>query len=141
MKAKNGDTVQIHYTGTLDDGTTFDSSVGRAPLEFTIGARQVIPGFERPVIGMAVGESCQVHIEPADAYGERRDDLVIAIPRSDVPDHIEIEPGLKLQLRQPSGRPLVVTVTDVTDETVTLDGNHELAGQALNFAIELVAIL
>jgi peptidylprolyl isomerase len=140
-QAKPGDTVRIHYTGTLDDGTQFDSSRGREPLEFTIGSGQVIPGFDAAAQGLEVGESRTVRIEPEDAYGESDPRMIQQIDRKQLPPQIQIEKGLQLQAGQPNGRTLVVTVVDFDDDTVTLDGNHELAGQALTFEVELVEIV
>lgn len=139
--AKPGDTVLIHYTGTLDDGSQFDSSIGREPLEFTLGAGQVIPGFDLAVTGLSEGESRTVRIDPEDAYGEVNDHLIQQIERSRLPGHVKVEKGLQLQAGRAGGSPMVVTITDFDDATVTLDGNHELAGKALTFAVELVKIV
>ncbi|MBI1182407.1 MAG: peptidylprolyl isomerase [Alphaproteobacteria bacterium] len=139
-KAKSGDTVTVHYTGTLDDGSQFDSSRDRAPFEFTLGSGSVIPGFEAAVVGLEEGESRKVRIEPEDAYGEHQPQLVQTIERANLPPQIEIEKGLQLQASRPDGGKLVVTVKDFDAETVTLDANHELAGQALNFDIELLKV-
>jgi peptidylprolyl isomerase len=139
-QAKSGDTVKIHYTGTLDDGTQFDSSAGRDPLEFTVGSGQVIPGFDQAVEGMAVGDKKDVHIEAEDAYGPRHDQMIQEVPRSALPDDLEPEVGMGLQARRPDGAMLDLTITAVGEESVTVDGNHPLAGQALNFALELVEI-
>lgn len=138
--AKSGDTVRIHYTGTLDDGTRFDSSSGREPLEFQLGAGQVIPGFDAAVDGMDVGESKSVRIEAGNAYGERHDQLIQQVPRSALPEEIAPEVGMALRSQSPEGQIANLVITEVTDETITVDGNHPLAGQALNFDIELVAI-
>jgi peptidylprolyl isomerase len=139
-QAKTGDTVKIHYTGTLDDGTQFDSSVGRDPLEFTLGSGQVIPGFDKAVEGMAVGESKQVRLEPADAYGKHHEQLVQTVERAELPDEIAPEIGMRLQSEDPSGQVIEFTITEVTEVTITVDANHPLAGQALNFDVELTAI-
>ena len=139
--AKPGDTVQIHYTGTLDDGSQFDSSTGREPLEFTLGSGQVIPGFDAAVTGLAEGERRTVRVEPEDAYGEVDERLVQQIDRKQLPAHIPVEKGLQLQAGRPGANPMIVTVIDFDDDTVTLDGNHELAGKALTFAVELVKIV
>lgn len=139
-QAKSGDTVKIHYTGTLDDGTQFDSSKDRDPLEFELGKGQVISGFEKAVEGMEVGDSKSVKIEPDDAYGPRHDQLIQEVPRSALPDEIKPAVGMKLQSRSPDGRITPLTVTAVTDKSVTVDANHELAGERLNFDIELVEI-
>lgn len=140
IKVKNGDEVKVHYRGTLADGTEFDSSLGREPIGFTIGQGQVMQGFERAVIGMETGESHTVTIPCEEAYGERRDELVAQVGRSEVPENIELKTGLKLKLMQPDGNPAVVVVTAMDDETVTLDGNHPLAGQDLNFEVTIVAV-
>ena len=138
--AKQGDTVQIHYTGTLEDGTVFDSSEGRDPLSFTLGHGQVISGFEEAALGMEVGETKTTHIEVDDAYGERRDDLVLEVPREQLPSELEVDVGTPLQLQQPDGQAVPVTVTALDESTVTLDANHPLAGQALTFELTLVDI-
>ena len=137
--AKPGDTVLLHYAGTLDDGSEFDSSRGRDPLEFTLGAGQVIPGFDEAVAGMRVGERKTVTIPADQAYGARQDELILAVPRTQVPPHIALEVGQELQLSQ-EGHAFQVTVRELTDQEVVLDGNHPLAGQALTFALELVEI-
>lgn len=138
--AKSGDTVAVHYTGTLNDGTQFDSSQGRDPLQFTLGQGQVIAGFDEAVDGMAIGDSKTVNIPAAQAYGPRMDEMVREVPRSDLPDHIEIAMGVQLQASPPGGQPVVLTVIAFDDDSVTLDGNHALAGQDLTFEIELVSI-
>ena len=140
-QAKSGDKVRIHYTGTLDDGTEFDSSAGREPLEFALGVGQVIAGFDDAVDGMKVGESKSVTIEPEQAYGERNEQLVQELPRSALPDELEPAVGMQLRGSSPEGHAVNVVVTEVADETITVDGNHPLAGQALTFAIELVEIV
>jgi FKBP-type peptidyl-prolyl cis-trans isomerase 2 len=132
--AQDGDKVQVHYHGTLDDGEVFDSSRERAPLPFTVGSGGVINGFDDAVRGLAVGESVTVRLEPADAYGERSDDRILSVPIDQVPEGVSV--GAQLQL----SNGLRATVTAVSDETVTLDANHELAGKALTFEIELVSI-
>lgn len=139
-QAKSGDTVKIHYTGTLDDGTEFDSSAGRDPLEFEIGSGQVIPGFDNAVEGMAVGDKKNVRIDAADAYGERHEQLVQQVPRSALPDDLAPEEGMALQSQSPDGQVMMLMVTAVGDEEITVDANHPLAGKALTFDIELVSI-
>jgi len=131
--AKAGDKVSVHYTGTLDDGNQFDSSQGREPLQFTVGAGDVIAGFDQAVTGLEVGQSRKVHIEPKDAYGERRDDLVVTVPAAEAPQGLQV--GQRVSL---GGRP--ATVTKVDAQGVTVDANHELAGKALNFEVQLVSI-
>jgi len=140
-QAKSGDTVRIHYTGTLDDGTEFDSSAGRDPLEFALGGGQVIPGFDSAVDGMTVGESKSVTIPEDQAYGARHDQLVQQVPRTALPEEIEVAVGMQLQSSSPEGQVMNLVVTEVEAETITVDGNHPLAGQALTFAIELVEIV
>ncbi len=139
-QAKAGDTVKIHYTGTLDDGSQFDSSTGRDPLEFTLGEGQVIPGFDKAVEGMAVGDSKTVNIPAEEAYGPRHDQMIQEVPLSARPDDLEPQVGMGLQARRPDGAMLDLTITAIGEESVTVDGNHPLAGQALNFQLELVEI-
>ncbi len=138
--AKSGDTVRIHYTGTLSDGSVFDSSEGRDPLEFTLGSGQVIPGFDTAVDGMSVGDK-KTSVIPADqAYGARQEEAVQEVPREQIPAEIPLEVGLQLQMQSPSGQVVPVTVAAISDDVVTLDANHGLAGKDLTFAIELVSI-
>ena len=140
-QAKSGDTVRIHYTGTLDDGTQFDSSDGRDPLEFTLGGGRVIPGFDSAVDGMAVGDSKSVTIPPDEAYGTRHEQLVQQVPKSTLPEDMEPAVGIQLQSQGPEGQVMNLVVTEVEDDSITVDANHPLAGQALTFAIELVEIV
>jgi len=140
MTLKNGDTVKVHYTGTLDDGRVFDTSKDRDPLEFKVGEGQIIPGFEEGVVGMEVGETRDIEVTPENAYGSRREELVMEVPVGEFPDHIEPEVGMQLQIKQQDGTPFGVVITDVADEAVTLDANHPLAGQTLYFQVELVEI-
>lgn len=140
-EAKLGDKVRVHYTGLLDDGTVFDTSVGREPFGFTIGENTVIPGFENAVVGMKVGDKKTISIPPGDAYGEYLDDLVVVINRSQIPPEIDAEVGMVLQVKSENGTATYVTVTDITDDAVTLDGNHPLAGKSLTFEIELLEIV
>jgi peptidylprolyl isomerase len=139
-QAKAGDTVKIHYTGTLDDGTQFDSSSGREPLQFTLGSGQVIAGFEKAVEGMGVGDSKQVNIPPEQAYGPRHEQMIQEVPKTALPDDLEPVEGMALQAQGQDGRLVNLTVTAVQEDSITVDGNHPLAGQALNFDIELVDI-
>lgn len=134
-QAKQGDTVAIHYKGTLDDGRVFDSSEGREPLGFFIGANQVIPGFEAAVLGFEVGQGRKTRIEPEQAYGPRREEMVITVGKDRFPEDVDLEPGMQFQ----AGGQTVVVV-EVTDANVTLDGNHPLAGHALTFDISLVSM-
>ncbi|MCE5198372.1 MAG: peptidylprolyl isomerase [Armatimonadota bacterium] len=139
-EAKQGDRVKVDYTGKLQDGTIFDSSDGREPLEFTIGGGQVIPDFESALVGMNPGDKKTVQIPATRAYGARRDDLVLEVGRDQFPEDIKPEVGDQLQLRQPDGMSAVVTVTEANDQSVTLDGNHPLAGEDLTFDVELVEV-
>ena len=139
-EAKSGDTVSIHYTGTLDDGTEFDSSAGREPLEFTLGSGQVISGFDDAVTGMTVGDKKSVRMEAGQAYGERREELVQEVPRSALPDEIKPQEGMALQSQSPEGHVMNLVVTNVADDSITVDANHPLAGHALSFDIELVSV-
>lgn len=139
-QAKSGDTVKIHYTGTLEDGTQFDSSQGRDPLEFQLGSGQVIPGFDKAVDGMAVGEEKSVTIDAADAYGDHNPQMVQEVPKTALPENLEPQEGMALQAQGQDGQPINLTVTEVGEETITVDANHPLAGKNLNFQIELVAI-
>lgn len=139
-EAQEGDAVKVHYKGTLTDGTVFDDSHDRGPLEFTIGEGEIIPGFEKAVTGMSPGETRSAEIPADEAYGEEREELVATIGRSEFPDDVEPEVGQRLEIRQEEGPPLVVTVTEVAESEVTLNGNHPLAGEDLNFEIELLEI-
>ncbi|MBF2063132.1 MAG: peptidylprolyl isomerase [Calothrix sp. C42_A2020_038] len=139
-QAKVGDTVTVHYTGKLTDGTVFDSSNGGDPLEFTIGSGQLIPGFEEAVVGMNAGDSKTTHIPVEQAYGSYRPDMVIEVDREQMPAELEPEVGQQLQIQQPTGQVIPVVVTDVSESTITLDANHPLAGEDLVFDIELVGI-
>jgi len=138
--AKSGDAVKVHYKGTLDDGEIFDQSHGRDPLEFTVGSGMVIVGFDVAVTGMAVGEKKTVTFPPEEAYGPVLDEMVQAVDRSNMPDHLELAIGVQLQAGAPGQQPTIVTVVALDDETVKLDGNHALAGKALTFELELVSI-
>jgi peptidylprolyl isomerase len=140
-QAKMNNKVKVHYSGTLSDGTVFDSSLEREPLEFTIGKGMVIPGFENGVIGMNEGESRKVSITSDDAYGPFRDDLVGVIDKSRMPGDIDLEIGMVLQMRSPEGSTTNVTITDISEESVTIDLNHPLAGKDLIFEIKLVEVL
>lgn len=140
-QAKRGDRVRVHYTGSLDDGTSFDSSRRGDPLEFTLGEGKLIKGFELAVDGMSAGENKTVTIPAAEAYGPHRDELVSDLPRSQIPSEIELKEGLQLEAQHPDGQTVRFVVAGFDDETVTLDGNHPLAGQDLTFEIEVVEIL
>jgi peptidylprolyl isomerase len=140
-RAKTGDTVRIHYTGKLQDGTVVDSSANRDPLEFTLGQGQVIPGVEDAVTGMEPGESKSAEIPPEQAYGPRRDGMVVTLERRRLPAGMEVSVGEELSLRQQDGGNLSAKVTDVSDESVTIDANHPLAGRTLVFDLKLVEVL
>jgi len=139
-QASAGDTVKIHYTGTLEDGNQFDSSEGREPLEFQLGSGQVIPGFEQAVTGMAVGESKTVSIAPEDAYGPHNEQAVQDVPKSALPPDLEPVEGMMLQAQNQDQQPIQLTVVSVSEDSITVDANHPLAGKTLNFEISLVEI-
>lgn len=139
-QAQQGDKVKVHYTGKFDDGTVFDSSEGREPLEFTIGEGQVIPGFETAVVGMNPGDKRTETIPAEQAYGPRMNEMVIQIDRQQVPPDLNPEVGQELHIRNAAGEAIPVVVADVSESTVTLDANHPLAGHDLIFDIELVEI-
>ena len=140
-QAETGDTVRVHYTGRLQNGEIFDTSTGDEPLEFTLGQGQMITGFEQAVLGMQVGDNKTVTIPVDEAYGPRRDDLLLEVNRDDLPEDLEPEVGMLLQSSQPDGSITVFTITEVSDTTIKVDGNHRLAGQELTFDIELVEIM
>ncbi len=139
MPIKDGDTIKIDYTGTLDDGTVFDSSQNHdQPLEFTVGSSQVIPGFEEAVRGMEMGEEKNFRVEAEDAYGDHNPDLAQSVPKSMLQCDVDMEEGMMLMVSTADGQQMPAKITDITDETVTLDMNHPLAGKALNFEIKVV---
>jgi FKBP-type peptidyl-prolyl cis-trans isomerase 2 len=140
-QATPGDTVRIHYTGTLSDGTVVDSSEGRGPLEFKLGVGQVIPGFDRAVEGMTTGETQTVEIPAEEAYGPLREEMMLSVSPDQFPEGMEPELGQQLQLSQPDGQAVVVRVTEIADDEVILDANHELAGKDLTFEITLEEIV
>lgn len=140
-EAQRGSKVKVHYTGRLQDGSVFDTSVERDPLEFTIGGGNIIAGFEAAVIGMTPGDQKTETIPATEAYGEYRDELVQNVEKSMFPSDMDVEVGQQLQLTQDDRPPLVVQVAAITDEAVTLDANHPLAGKELTFDIELVEIV
>lgn len=139
-QAKEGDTVKVHYTGKLKDGSVFDSSESREPLEFTLGSGNMIPGFEQAVLGMDAGDKKTTEIPVTQAYGEKREDMIISVPRENVPGDIDPEVGQQLAIQQEGGQQVPVTVTEVTEEKVVLDANHPLAGKDLVFDIEVVEV-
>lgn len=148
-QVKEGDRVKVHYTGKLDDGTVFDSSectddgcgCGHGPIEFTVGAGEVIPGFDAGVMGLSVGESKTIHIAVDEAYGERMEEMVAVVPRGDLPPDMKPEVGQQLEVTQEDGQLFQVRIIEVTDETITIDANHPLAGKPLNFDLKVVEIL
>lgn len=139
-KVKPNDTIKVHYTGKLQDGQVFDSSREREPLEFTLGQGQIIPGFEKGVIDMEENETKTINISSSDAYGERREEMVQEVPKSQLPPEIKPEVGLPLMSQTPDGQQIRLTVTDVKDETIVVDANHPLAGKDLTFEVEVLEI-
>jgi peptidylprolyl isomerase len=140
-QVKAGDVVKVHYTGTLVNGEKFDSSEGREPLEFTVGAGQMIKGFDAAMPGMVVGDKKTINIAPIDAYGEKSDEAIIEFPKENVPADMKLEPGMQLTLSDQAGNPFPVTVAEIKDDIIILDANHFLAGQELVFDIELIEIV
>lgn len=140
-EAKSGDKVRVHYTGTLDDGTVFDSSKDREPLEFTIGQKQLLKKFEDAVVGMKEGDSTKINCSPEEGYGNKREELIVSLSKDQLPKELNAEVGMQLQMQTQDGHPVPVTVTEITDDTITVDANHKLAGQPINFEIELVEII
>lgn len=140
QQVKEGDVVKVHYTGKLVNGEQFDSSVGREPLEFTVGAGQMIKGFDDAMPGMNLGEKKTINIAPEDAYGPRSEEAIIEFPKENVPADMVLEPGMPLTLSNQAGQPVPVIVVEVKEDIIILDANHFLAGQELIFDIELVEI-
>jgi peptidylprolyl isomerase len=140
-QAKNGSKVKLHFTGKLDDGTVFATSTDSQPVEFTLGQNQVLPGLEEAVEGMATGESKTVKILSEQAYGQRREDLTQEIPKENLPADLAPEVGQRLRIDRPDGEPMIVSVAAVSDDAITIDGNHPLAGQDLTFDLEMIEIL
>ena len=137
-QAQNGDTVRVRFSGRIENGAEFASNRGEEPLESTIGDGKLIPGFEQGTVGMQVGEKKTIHLEPDQAFGEKRPELIQQIPKSAIPDDINLTVGLQLQLNPPGGAPLQVTVSEISEEQVTLDANPPLAVEAVVFDLELV---
>ena len=140
-QAKQGDKVKVNYTGKLEDGSVFDTSEGREPLEFTVGEGSLIPDFETAVEGMEIGDEKTVEIDAEKAYGPYREEGILEVPITEFPEHIKPEVGLQLQITQPDGQAAVVMISEVAEDKVTLDANHPLAGKDLTFTISLVEIL
>ena len=141
VQANNGDTVQIHYSGKLKDGTEFDSSAGRDPLQITIGENTLMPKLEEAIVGMGLGDKKTVDVAAVDAFGPRQPDAVQKVERSAIPDDVNLTVGNRLEAVTQDGQTMILTVMEVDDATVTLDSNHPLAGEDLVFDIELVAIV
>ena len=138
--AKNGDQVKVHYTGKLTSGEQFDSSAGREPLEFTVGAGQMIKGFDAAIPGMKIGDKKTINIPASEGYGERSDEAIIPFPKTNVPADMKMEVGMQLMLSNEHGQPVQVIVAEINDDVIMLDANHFLAGKELVFDIELVEI-
>ena len=134
---KSGDTICVNYTGRFEDGEVFDTSEGRTPLKFTVGAGQLIKGFDNAVIGMITGDKKTVTIFPEDGYGVRRDDHVIDLPKANIPEEMNPEVGMQVQLSSPAGHPIPAVVADILDDVIRVDANHPLAGKTLVFDIEI----
>lgn len=139
-QAKNGDTVKVHYTGKLENGEVFATSKNRQPLECIVGGGTLLAGIERGIIGMEIGESKTIKIPPEEAFGYRHEELVVPVMHSEFPDYITPKIGRRLKIRRPDGSVITVTITDLDEDTITLDANHPLAGYTLLFDIELVEI-
>lgn len=140
-QVKDGDVVRVNYTGKLTNGEQFDSSIGKEPLEFTVGAGQMIKGFDAAMPGMKIGEKKTINILPDDAYGQKDEEAIIAFPKADIPKDILLEIGTQLQLRNEHGHPIPVSIVEIKEDFVMLDANHSLAGKELVFDIELVEIV
>ncbi|MEO6547201.1 MAG: FKBP-type peptidyl-prolyl cis-trans isomerase [Ferruginibacter sp.] len=140
-QVKEGDVVKVHYTGKLTSGEQFDSSAGREPLEFTVGAGMMIKGFDAAMPGMAVGDKKTITILPEDGYGQKSEEAIIEFPKENVPEDMKLEPGMSLTLSNQEGQPVPVVVVEVRENIIVLDANHFLAGQELVFDIELVEIV
>lgn len=141
MQVKKGDVVRVHYTGTLVDGSQFDSSVGRAPLEFTVGAGQMIAGFDAGVLGMIVGDKKTIQVDPDNGYGQKDPTAIIEFPSSNIPEGMAVEVGMKLNLQNQYEQPVPVEVVEVKEDIIIMDANHFLAGKDLVFEVELVEIV
>ena len=140
MTAKANDKVKVHYKGTLSNGEIFDTSEGKDPLEFTLGAGQVIPGFDNAVQGLKIEESKTINIPAAEAYGELKDELIQQVPKAQLPPEIKPEVGMQLASQTPDGQRIPLVITKVEEDTITMDANHPLAGKDLTFELTLVSI-
>jgi peptidylprolyl isomerase len=140
-EAKSGDIVRIHYTGTLADGTKFDSSKEREPLQFEVGAGNVIPGLDKQVVGMSVGEVQTIKIPAEEAFGQHDPHKIQKVPRSNVPADLDVRPGTQLQAQSSGGAPMTISVVDVNSEEITVDVNHPLAGRDVVLEVELTEIV
>jgi peptidylprolyl isomerase len=134
---KAGDTIAVNYTGKFEDDTVFDSSAGKDPLQFTVGAGQLIKGFDEAVLGMKKGEKKTITLAPEEAYGPRQEGMIIDIPRAQIPEDMKLEVGMRLHLRDPNGNPVPAVVAEITEEVVKMDANHPMAGKTLIFDIEI----
>lgn len=139
-KVKNGDKVKVHYTGTLEDGSVFDSSANREPLEFEVGGGQMIPGFDKGVVGMELNETKNISIASVDAYGEQRQELIQEVSKELLPKEMEVTVGQTLVSQTPEGQQFHVIVKEIKEDTIVIDGNHPLAGKDLKFEIKMVEI-
>ena len=140
MTIEAGNQVSVHYTGTFEDGEVFDSSQGRDPLSFEVGAGQMIQGFDQAVLGMKEGESKKITLAPEEAYGPRNEELLVDIPNENFPEDMKLEVGMMLQLTNQQGQPVPATVAEINEENVKMDVNHPMAGKTLNFDIEIVEV-
>ncbi len=140
MTIEAGNQISVHYTGTFEDGEIFDSSQGRDPLSFEVGAGQMIQGFDEAVVGMKNGESKRITLAPEEAYGPRNEELLIDIPNSNFPEDMKLEVGMMLQMSNQEGQPVPATVAEINEESVKMDVNHPMAGKTLNFEIEIIDI-
>lgn len=140
MTAKLNDTVKVHYKGTLSNGEVFDTSEGKEPLEFKLGAGQIIPGFENGIVGMQVEESKKIDIPAAEAFGERKEELLQEVPKAKLPQDIKPEVGLQLMSQSPDGKEIPLVIAEIKEDTITVDANHPLAGKDLTFEVTLMSI-
>lgn len=140
MTIEAGNQISVHYTGTFEDGEVFDSSQGRDPLSFEVGAGQMIEGFDQAVVGMKVGESKKITLAPEEAYGPRNEELLMDFPMANFPEDMKVEVGMMLQLTNQDGQPVPATVAEINEESVKMDVNHPMAGKTLNFDIEIVEV-